>query len=199
MNTTVGPRQLDAIREVVNIGAGHAATNLSTLTGLRVMISVPRIHWGRSAPDSHPPLPGDGRVVMIDVPIVGVDGTAERASLLLSRETALRMVALMMRRTPDQHRELGALEQSALKEMGNIVCAAYVGVLGEFLGRGMMIGAPRLQEGAPEAIAREVSDGFLIETDFEFLDTTFEGWFVLSHTDASFASLLDALGLSDGG
>ena len=43
----VTPEQLDAIREVVNIGAGHAATNLSTLTGLRVMISVPRIQWAQ--------------------------------------------------------------------------------------------------------------------------------------------------------
>jgi chemotaxis protein CheC len=31
---------------------------------------------------------------------------------------------------------VGPLEESALLEMGNIVCAAYVGVLGTFLGRG---------------------------------------------------------------
>jgi hypothetical protein len=34
----------------------------------------------------------------------------------------------------------------------------------------------------------------VIETDFTFLDTTFEGVFVLSHSDVSFASLLRALG-----
>ncbi|MGQ0703023.1 MAG: chemotaxis protein CheC, partial [Gemmatimonadales bacterium] len=31
----------DALREVANIGAGHAATALSQMTGGRIMISVP--------------------------------------------------------------------------------------------------------------------------------------------------------------
>jgi chemotaxis protein CheC len=37
----------------------------------------------------------------------------------------------------------------------------------------------------------------MIETDFTFVDTTFEGVFVLSHTDVSFSSLLRALGFKD--
>ncbi|MGD2135395.1 MAG: chemotaxis protein CheC, partial [Gemmatimonadales bacterium] len=36
--------QLDAMREVANIGAGHAATALSQLTNRRIMINVPRLH-----------------------------------------------------------------------------------------------------------------------------------------------------------
>jgi chemotaxis protein CheC len=40
-------------------------------------------------------------------------------------------------------------------------------------------------------------NGLMIETDFTFLDTTFEGVFVLSHTDVSFSSLLRALGFDD--
>ena len=37
------PRQLDALREVANIGAGHAATALSQMTEQRIMISVPQL------------------------------------------------------------------------------------------------------------------------------------------------------------
>jgi chemotaxis protein CheC len=37
------PMQMDALREVANIGAGHAATALSQMTSQRIMISVPRI------------------------------------------------------------------------------------------------------------------------------------------------------------
>ncbi len=36
--------QLDALREVANIGAGHAATALSQMTNQRIMISVPQIN-----------------------------------------------------------------------------------------------------------------------------------------------------------
>ena len=35
--------QLDGLREVANIGAGHAATALSQLTGHRVTIEVPEV------------------------------------------------------------------------------------------------------------------------------------------------------------
>ncbi|HEX2204757.1 MAG TPA: chemotaxis protein CheC [Longimicrobium sp.] len=191
----VTPKQLDAIREVVNIGAGHAATNLSALTGLRVMISVPRIQWVAGDAAEAGSLPGEGRLLMVAVPIIGVtESGGERASLILAEETALRMVGLMLRRPPAA--EVGALERSALMEMGNIVCAAYVGVLGTFLGKGVMIGTPELAEGERDSIAHAVS-GLMIETDFTFLDTTFEGVFVLSHTDVSFSSLLKALGFTD--
>src|SRR5256885_10949356 len=39
--------QIDALREVANIGAGHAATALSQLTNRRIMISVPQINIAR--------------------------------------------------------------------------------------------------------------------------------------------------------
>ena len=39
--------QLDALREVANIGAGHAATALSQMIGETIMISVPRINVAR--------------------------------------------------------------------------------------------------------------------------------------------------------
>jgi len=193
---TLTPRQLDAIREVVNIGAGHAATNLSALTRLRVMISVPRIEWAAGDVESTRDIPGSGPLVIVAVPIIGVtDSGGERASLILARETALRMVALMLRRD-NVADAIGPLEQSALNEMGNIVCAAYVGVLGTFLSKSVMIGTPELHEGERDALAHHVS-GLMIETDFTFLDTTFEGVFVLSHTDVSFSSLLRALGMED--
>jgi len=189
------PKQLDAIREVVNIGAGHAATNLSALTRLRVMISVPRIEFAAGEVEAARGVPGEGPLVVVAVPIIGItDSGGERASLILARDTALRMVALMLRRDPAN--AISALEQSALMEMGNIVCAAYVGVLGTFLHKSVMIGTPELHEGERAALAHHVS-GLMIETDFTFLDTTFEGVFVLSHTDVSFSSLLRALGMDD--
>jgi chemotaxis protein CheC len=195
--TPVTPQQLDAIREVVNIGAGHAATNLSALTGLTVMISVPRIQFVPGDETSQT-IPGTGPLVVIGVPIEGIsDEGGERASLILTVETALRMVALMLRRDPSAHVAVGELERSALSEMGNIVCAAYVGVLGSFLGKGVMIGTPVLQEIGRDELDHDDHDGLVIETDFTFVDTTFEGVFVLSHSDVSFNTLLRALGFKD--
>ena len=39
----LGHLQLDALREVANIGAGHAATALSQLIGRRIAVDVPQI------------------------------------------------------------------------------------------------------------------------------------------------------------
>src|SRR3954464_15967722 len=41
---TLKALQLDALREVANIGAGHAATALSQMIGETIMISVPTIN-----------------------------------------------------------------------------------------------------------------------------------------------------------
>ena len=52
--------QLDALREVENIGAGHAATALSQMTNRRIMISVPKISVTRL--EDVADLLGDSRV-----------------------------------------------------------------------------------------------------------------------------------------
>ncbi|HEX2092535.1 MAG TPA: chemotaxis protein CheC [Longimicrobiaceae bacterium] len=194
----VHPRQIDAIREVINIGAGHAATALSTMTNVTVMISVPRILWSDRPDGAEPALPDDERLVMVSVPVQSEStGHGERASLIIGRRTAMRMVGLLLRRSIDPDGEFGALERSTLQELGNIVCASYVGVLGTFLGESVMIGTPDLREGPRGEMAHEVGSGLMIETDFTLQNSTFEGVFVLTHTEISFASLLAALGLSN--
>ena len=40
----LSPERVDALKEVANIGAGHAATALSLMTGARIMIDVPTIN-----------------------------------------------------------------------------------------------------------------------------------------------------------
>jgi chemotaxis protein CheC len=51
--------QLDALREVANIGAGHAATALSQMINSTIMISVPTINVSRLEevpPRARPPI-----------------------------------------------------------------------------------------------------------------------------------------------
>src|SRR5213594_526874 len=57
--------QIDALREVANIGAGHAATALSQLTNRRIMISVPQINISRL--EEVPGLLGDPQEVVAAV------------------------------------------------------------------------------------------------------------------------------------
>ena len=57
--------QIDALREVANIGAGHAATALSQMTNRRIMISVPQINIARL--EEVADLLGDPQAVVVAV------------------------------------------------------------------------------------------------------------------------------------
>lgn len=46
MKTQLSKYELDALKEVVNIGAGNAATALSQLIKQRVSMAMPPNYWG---------------------------------------------------------------------------------------------------------------------------------------------------------
>ena len=87
--------QLDALRETANIGAGHAATALSQMTGSTIMIKVPSIaitsvaEVPRFADDEEP-------VAAVTMQMLG-DLTG-RTLLVFPQPTVLRMAELMLNR-----------------------------------------------------------------------------------------------------
>src|SRR5881628_233523 len=88
--------QLDALREVANIGAGHAATALSQMVGETIMISVPTINV--SPLEDVPP-----QVAAPDEPVAAVlmhmlGDLTGRTMLVFPRHAALRLAELMLRR-----------------------------------------------------------------------------------------------------
>src|SRR5437879_12152850 len=89
--------QLDALKEVANIGAGHAATALSQLTNRRVMISVPEINIARL--EEVPELLGNAGEEVAAVPTHILGDLAARA-LLLCPEALGRKAFNMLRLPP---------------------------------------------------------------------------------------------------
>jgi chemotaxis protein CheC len=133
--------QLDAIREIANIGAGHAATALSQMTNRLVMIDVPEV--------SIVPLEEIDRVlgapdeVMAAVMMKMLGDLTGRTVQLFPAATAVRLTAIMVGGPdpafpdafPDAH-------QSALKEVGNIIVGAYLNALSEFTGKLLLMSVP---------------------------------------------------------
>src|SRR5215216_2945865 len=108
------PVQVDALREVANIGAGHAATALSQMTGSTIMISVPKINVSNledvPAQLSEPEEP----IAAVLMHMLG-DLTG-RTLLVFPKPTAIKLAQMMLRRPQGAITELGVLEQSAIKE-----------------------------------------------------------------------------------
>ncbi|MEB3298266.1 MAG: chemotaxis protein CheC [Candidatus Sericytochromatia bacterium] len=123
--------QLDALRELGNVGSGHAATSLSTMLGVPVKMEVPAV--GLSDVSQIGDLLG-GREAMVRAVYLLVSGELEGHMALIMREAeALRLLAaLMPERLSNQKSD--ELAESALAEIGNILTSAYVGALTRWTG-----------------------------------------------------------------
>ena len=124
--------QLDALREVANIGAGHAATALSQMINSTIMISVPTINVSRL--EEVPPQISEPEEPVAAVLMHMMGDLTGRTLLVFPKPTATRLAELMLRRPPGSSPELGEMEQSAIKEAGNILSSAYMNALSDFMG-----------------------------------------------------------------
>src|SRR6476620_5055168 len=117
------PVQLDALREVANIGAGHAATALSQMIGETIMISVPTLNVSRL--EDVPP-----HITSPDEPVAAVlmhmlGALTGRTLLALPRRTALRVAEVLLHRRENTE-DFSDMQQSAIKEASNILSSAYM-------------------------------------------------------------------------
>jgi chemotaxis protein CheC len=196
--------QLDALREAANIGAGHAATALSQLTKQRVMLSVPelRIVGIEEAAE----IMGDPERAVAAVLMRMLGDATGRTVQIFPAATALRLTSLLLGRPQLRFPEdFGPLEQSTLKEVGNIITAAYVNALSEFTGMLLIMSAPEFAIDMAGAVLQTSCVNFGVTNDYVFFMNTeliMEGsseglgaQFLLLPDDASLAAMLRALGM----
>jgi chemotaxis protein CheC len=193
--------QLDALREVANIGAGHAATALSQMTGSRIMISVPTINITPLEEVSSQLTEQEEPIAAVLMHILG-DLTG-RTLLVFPQPTAIRLAELMLRRPASATREFGPLQQSAIKEAGNILAGAYMNALSEFMGlmllpsppsmvvdmSGAVLTSAHLQFGADRDHVFSVETQFLLSEHGESL----RGFFLLIPDVAALQAILRAV------
>ncbi len=191
--------QLDALREVANIGAGHAATALSQMTGQTIMISVPQINIAPLEDIPNQVGAEEEPVAAVLMKILG-DLTG-LALLVFTQPTALRVAGLMMKK--ENVTELDEIGQSALREAGNILSAAYLNALSEFMGMILLPSPPSLAIDLSDAVMSatflEVAQGsdyvFCVETEFHLkeLNESLRGFFLLLPDLGSLTAILRAI------
>lgn len=193
--------QLDALREIANIGAGHAATALSQMTGGTIMISVPTINIARLE-DVPPQISGPEEPVAAVLMNMLGDLTG-RTLLVFPHPTAIRVAEIMLGRPRGCEFELGEIEQSALKEAGNILSGAYLNALSEFMGLMLLPSPPSLAVDMSSAVLTTAYLQFGTDRDYVFcVETEFfmhelqehlRGFFLLLPDVASLHAILRAI------
>ncbi|HEX2952786.1 MAG TPA: chemotaxis protein CheC [Bacillota bacterium] len=196
--------QLDALREVGNIGAGHAATVLSQMLNQRVEMTVPRISilpLGEVCENI-----GGSELPMVGV-FMRVFGDAPSNLLYLyPREGALTLADMIIGRPKRPSIVLGEIEGSALKEIANILTGAYIYALSAFTNLNMITSVPGLAFDMAGAILNSVLSTFgnesdyalVIETQLQVEDVNASGHFFLVPDPDSLSRLLEALGVRGG-
>lgn len=195
--------QLDALKEVANIGAGHAATALSQMTHRRIMISVPRINVSRL--EEVPELIGDPQAVVAAVLMHMLGDLTGRTLLLFPESVARRLCDMLLRRPIGTTASFDAIEQSCLKEAGNILSGAYLNALSDFMSMLLLPSVPSLVVDLTAAVLTTTYLNFGHDRDFVFcVETEFNidsadglrGHFLLLPDLASLKAIFDAIRLS---
>jgi len=196
--------QLDALREVANIGAGHAATALSVMIGSTIMISVPNINVARL--DEMPPVVAAPEEPVAAVLLRMLGDLTGRTLLVFPHEVAMRLSEMLLRRPLGSSQEFGTLEQSAIKEAGNILSSAYMNALSDFMGMRLLPSPPSLSVDTSTAILSSDHLQFGTDRDYVFcVESEFllkgvakplRGYFLLLPDRESLVTILRAIHLA---
>ncbi len=201
---TLKATQLDALREVANIGAGHAATALSQMTQRTIMIAVPEVNV-RPLEDVAE-LFGSADAVISAVLMHMMGDLTGRTMILFPDASAKNLCDILLRRPPGTTQEFGAMEQSGIKEVGNILVSAYLTALSDFMGMMLVPSVPSLVMDQAGAILTTTYLNFGHDRDFVFcVETAFEvagaaeqlhGHFLLLPDLPSLRAIFDAIRVS---
>jgi chemotaxis protein CheC len=171
--------QLDALRELANIGSGNAATSLSKMLGRSIDVAVPDAQMLPLADAVDAAGPADAYVTAVLLPVFGdLDALV---LLLFSPEDAATLCGLL---GVDREDELGL---SALAEIGNILGSSYIGALGVMSGLSLEPRPPQTASDMLGAIVATVVSSIAGDADAVLY---IDSGLVVEQSECSFSFLL---------
>lgn len=198
--------QMDVLKEVGNIGAGHAATALSTLLNKPVDMQVPKV---RMLPFEEISASVGGAEQVVLAIFLRVDGDAPgNMFFIVAMESAKKLLKnLIGLETVSEEGEFTELELSALNEIGNILAGSYLTSLADFTQLHLLPTVPSLAIDMAGAILSfgllqfgEMGDhALLIDTKFLEGNHEVQGHFFLIPDPESFNKIFTALGVDSHG
>ena len=189
----------DVLKELGNIGAGNATTALSQMMQCKVDMSVPQVRLMEFKELGE--IMGGEEIIMAGI-YLGIEGDiAGSIMFLLEKQAARHLVDKLMGMSMEGE-EFSEMEFSALKEVGNIITAAYLNSLSSLTGLRIQPSVPDLTVDMAGAILSVPAIEFgtlgdkmlLIQTQF-FDEMVLDGYFILVPNLDSYGKILSALGL----
>lgn len=190
--------QLDALREVSNIGAGNSATSLSILLGTKIDMTVPSTNLIEF--DELFNSYKENEVVAVLVKVL--DDIPGSILYVFEKEVALNMISRLTKQKESSLTEMGI---SVMGEIGNIIASSFMNAIANFTGLKATASVP--------GVANDMLSAILVSTfvesgqheehvlDIETLfmgedENKIEGHFYFVPAPGSLEKILESLGIS---
>ena len=190
------PQQIEALRQLANLGSSDAARSLGRLLGTHVEAVQPRAQVApRGAVERV--LQPEGSAFSVHFTVEG--GARMRWMLNLTQDGATLMGGLLLG-TPGFGKvmDTGDLYTSALAEMANIVVSSYVGGVAAAVGLTLVPSIPYVGKGTlsdtMEAAFGDLDSVLLLVTDLRLPGVRHAGRIVAAPVEDSLSRLLSMLG-----
>ncbi|WP_420819449.1 chemotaxis protein CheC [Paenibacillus thalictri] len=192
---------MDVLKEVGNIGAGHAATALSKLLDKPVDMLVPKVRM--VAFEEIADSVGGSEEVVIAIFLRVVGETPGNLFFIMTLDSAKKLLKKLVGLEVVDEDSYSEMELSALNEIGNILAGSYLSSLADFTNLNMSPTVPSLAIDMAGAILSygllqygQMGDAaLLIDTKFLEGNDEVEGHFFLIPDPESFEKIFVALGV----
>ena len=192
--------QLDVLKEIGNIGAGHAATALSQLISEPITMTVPNVSVVSLSEVSE--ILGGAEQEVVGVYMRMFGDVPGKIIFVFAEEEALTLAG-MLTDNKNKPQALNDYEKSALKEIGNIMTGAYLYALTKLTGYNVLSSVPILANDMVGAILNTALLEFgiigdyalFIQTQFSLTQRKINGHFFLVPDPGALDVLLNALGV----
>lgn len=191
----LSPQQVEAMRQLANLGSADAARSLGRLLGTTVEAVQPR---AQAAPRGavERVLQPDGAAFSVHFTVEG--GARLRWMMHVTQEGAQLMGGLLLGSPRKGGEGNGTLYTSALAEMANIVVSSYVGGMAAAVGLTLVPSIPYVGQGTladtVTAAFGDLDAALLLVTDLRLPGVRLAGRIVAAPVDDSLSRLLSMLG-----
>ena len=198
----LGAMETSAVREMANVGLGHAATALAELTGRRIEMSVPD---AESVPLEELPLLLGSEDLCVGVYMAVAGDVDAHVAFVLPWAGAQTLWTLLLGSAPDEPEGIDPLHASVLCEVGNIVDGGFLSAISDMTGLSLTATPPHLCADMGIAVVGAIvcevagadSAALAVRTTIRAEGADLVGTFLFVPTVGGLRTLFDALGLTE--
>lgn len=187
----------DSLREIVNVGGGHAATSLAVLTGKRIDMAIPDVKILAYQSLFTEVLAADQ---VVDAVYNQIEGDLTGVFLFVVSHETSNLLAQFMTASPVVSPEL---QQSALNELGNIIANSFLRAVGDLIGLQVQANVPTLMQDVFGALItstymelEQYDDQILvIRNEFKYAQQNLDASLFFIPASGNLEKMFDAIGL----